>query len=109
MKHKTWFVLLVGLAAPELIRHVGGYTAFVVTEGPLDTNLLGGFVHTVAAPLLQTAFGIYLMTGGSWFLNKFIPSNHPYCPECGYDLTHNTGPKCSECGVALPKPAGSEE
>ena len=54
---------------------------------------------------LQFGLGLYLLIGGKWLLNKIIPSNRPYCPECGYDLSKNTSDHCPECGVALPSQA----
>ncbi len=117
MKHKTWFrlvlqavgVLLVGFGAPDLIADIGGYIVWQYQiAGTVRGGAMGpvpdwlGFLVQFLPPALQTAFGIYLMTGASWLLNKIIPSNRPYCPECGYELAHHSSPKCPECGVALP-------
>lgn len=52
----------------------------------------------------RIAIGLYLVLGGNWIVNKIIPSNRPYCPECGYDLFHTPSlANCPECGVSLPQ------
>ena len=115
MKYKTWFrlvlkavgILLLGLALPELLQEVGGYmvyraTAFAPT-GPLQDVLIL-VAWTVSPPVLQAAIGLYLLLGGKWVADFCVPSNRPYCPECGYDLsnTKDAG-TCSECGTVQPK------
>jgi hypothetical protein len=55
--------------------------------------------------LVQLLLGLYLFFGAKWIVNKAIPSNRPYCPECGYDLSKSRGDVCPECGVALPRTA----
>ncbi len=51
--------------------------------------------------LLKTFLAIYLFFGGTWVVNKIIPSNRPYCPECGYELTGLVRNRCPECGTPL--------
>lgn len=112
MKHKTWFrlvlqaigVLLVGLSLPDVFTTVLR-VIYIATDDQFSANIgtpqwwtWGSFV----APMLQFAFGLYLMCGGGWILNKIIPSNRAYCPECGYDLTRSKSERCPECGVTLP-------
>jgi hypothetical protein len=114
MKHKTWFrlvlkaigVLLVGLSLPDVFTTVLR-VVYVTTDDQFSANLAtpqwwtwGSF----AAPLLQFAFGLYLFFGGGWVVIKAIPSNRPYCPDCGYPLNNLSGPeRCPECGAALPR------
>jgi hypothetical protein len=50
------------------------------------------------------AIGLYLFFGGRWVVDRAIPSNRPYCPECGYELTHTAGDACPECGTAVTSP-----
>jgi hypothetical protein len=54
---------------------------------------------------------MYLLIGGKWIADFAIPSNRPYCPNCGYDLSHYSGERCPECGVTWPArdapPSGS--
>jgi hypothetical protein len=59
------------------------------------------FVQAVV-PSAQLALGLYLFFGGEWIVNRAIPSNRPYCPECGYDLSRSRREHCPECGVTLP-------
>ena len=53
--------------------------------------LNSGFFNLIA--------GLYLFFGGKWIVNKAIPSNRPYCHECGYELTHARSNVCPECGT----------
>jgi hypothetical protein len=119
VKHKTWFrlvvkaigITLLGFAAPELVDRIATYIAYRVQQQSWGTPLpypewLGSLLH-VLGPLLQTAAGAYLLFGGDWLVNKAIPSNRPYCPECGYDLSKNSNDRCPECGVALANESGA--
>jgi len=57
--------------------------------------------------ILQVAFGCYLFFDGKWVVDKAIPSNRPYCHECGYDLTGAVGDVCNECGTPFRGPTSS--
>jgi hypothetical protein len=50
----------------------------------------------------QITVGLYLFFGGRRVVDAIIPSNRPYCPECGYDLTSNPTDQCPECGTRIP-------
>lgn len=52
-------------------------------------------------PLGSLTVGGYLFFGGKWVVDKLIPSNRPYCHECGYDLSGSVGNVCAECGTAF--------
>ena len=52
--------------------------------------------------LIPTVLSLFLFFKPNIIVNLAIPSNKPYCPECGYNLSKNTGSVCSECGIALP-------
>ena len=132
MKHKTWFrlvlqaigVLLVGFCIPTLLQTTIGFLDLLIADGGWTFISPYGVYSNVRNPgdpspywtqfwyafpyVAQFAFGLYLMCGGKWLLNKIIPSNRPYCPECGYDLTKNKTAKCPECGVALTSSANAQ-
>lgn len=109
MKYKTVFRLalrVVGVyflveGVAGAIRAAGFAVVFLGGAG------LGGVSWScytmIGAAVAKIAIGAYLFLGGRWIVNLAIPSNRPYCPECGYELTglpesHN----CPECGVPFP-------
>lgn len=117
MKHKTWFrlvlkaigILLLAWGLPELIAYITGYVSWRL----LDIRSGGGYMGVepewlavllhILSPVVQVLIGLYLLLDGKWLLDKIIPSNRPYCPECGYDLSESgNSAACSECGTALP-------
>ena len=110
MKHKTWFrlmmkavgVALVGFALPG----VASWIAKIIRlwDGNPGAGLLSLFASNpwYIGTLLQFALGLYLFFGGKWIVNLAIPSNRPYCPNCGYDVGKAKGGTCPECGVPLP-------
>ncbi|MCH7721708.1 MAG: hypothetical protein IH988_12095 [Planctomycetes bacterium] len=118
MKHKTWFrlvikaigVLLIGLSLPELATFFGLFNAMSTAKPFGGTGFAGrsGWMWMVylapySGSIVQLAIGVYLLFGGKWIVNLCIPSNRPYCPECGYDLSKTTSANCPECGVKLPR------
>lgn len=116
MKHKTWFrlvikaigVYMIVTAIPIIFSQVSHYVMYYAT---VDSSFgTPGYVAYEQWPWilqnfiqwgLQLALGLYLLLGGNWIVNKVIPSNRPYCPECGYDLSRARGANCPECGVAV--------
>lgn len=54
---------------------------------------------------LQMLLGLYLFFRGEWIVNLAIPSNRPYCPECGYEVSKVKSHICPECGTAFRAPA----
>lgn len=112
MRYKTLFRVLlkvigVWLFASGLTNLIGSIVQIVTFQlssgfgaGPMPFPywLVGG----LATPLVSFVIGLYLFFGGEKIVNLAIPSNRPYCPECGYDLTHSDGHRCPECGTSLP-------
>lgn len=115
MKHKTWFrlvlkaigVLLVGLSFPAFSQFLGYifYMSDSTSGFPSDSAYWVVQLLYSGGVLLQLGFGLYLFFGGAWIVNKAIPSNRAYCPECGYDLRNSPVGRCAECGVAVPAPS----
>jgi len=109
MKHKTVFrlairaigVLLIAEGVPSILGALGqalwlltpSSNAFSTT--PFFVNL-PWFISSLARSLV----GLYLFFGGEWIVNRAIPSNRPYCHECGYDLSGLAADGvCPECGT----------
>lgn len=114
MKHKTWFrlvlkaigIYLLAQSIPNLVSM--GYS--LVTElshiasvgsGPMTGNWAQYMVRAMLPVALQFGIGCYLLFRGQWIVNLCIPSNRPYCPDCGYDISKSHGAVCPECGARL--------
>ncbi len=109
MKYKTLFRVLlkvvgVWLGITGLVHFVQGlcYTLnWYLDSGNFGTSIKFTSIY-LAGGLLEVIAGLYLFFGGKWIVNRAIPGNRPYCPECGYDLTGNKSGHCTECGTAIP-------
>lgn len=110
MKHKTWFrlvlkaigVLLFGSSLVGVAHAIIALIDVVILQANRRSSfvLFYSMLQMIAA-LAPALLGLYLFFGGEWIVNKAIPSNRPYCPECGYDLSRSSGPRCPECGTAV--------
>ncbi|TVQ57106.1 MAG: hypothetical protein EA377_01250 [Phycisphaerales bacterium] len=107
MKHKTWFrlvlkaigILLIAWAIPEMFGAIGWVFYMWPSASYLSPAEVFRISVTLAGPTIKIAFGCYLLFGGAALVNWIIPSNHPYCPDCGYNLTHQRSTdRCVECG-----------
>jgi len=120
MKHKTWFrlllkiigIFLLATAIPNLLNAVTAVVGMTMTTGrqywsvgtgfDLWTTLYFAYTQGLIGSILQCVIGIYLLLGGKFLIDLCIPSNRPYCPDCGYELSGLAGDQCPECGASLP-------
>lgn len=111
MKHKTWFrlviraigILLIGLSLPALCQGIGFIVYLFMESSGMPQSYTWIQTAYYGGGIAQASLGIYLIFGGTWIVDTCIPSNRPYCPDCGYDLSHSvTSTMCPECGVSLP-------
>jgi len=114
MRHKTAVrlalkVLGVFFIAQGLI-HLG-YIAASAVLAALDPHFDSFSRATFGPPAvayggLHLLIGLYLFLGGRLIVDRIIPSNRPYCAECGYDLTGlPSDGLCPECGQPFRPPA----
>ena len=105
MKHKTLFRLMlkaIGVwvmitGTSQLLMYVS-YMLRPSSWG-MPSQVAWQFALQSVGPLFQIGAGLYLFFNGRWVADKAIPSNRPYCHECGYDLTGAVSNLCNECGT----------
>ena len=111
MKYKTAVrlaVRLIGLfliaqSLPSLVTGCGSIVLGVLAGGLMGSSigLFSWAIQNATTHVLAALVGLYLFFGGAWIVNRLIPSNRPYCPECGYETTGlPTEGICPECGTA---------
>jgi hypothetical protein len=111
MKYKTLFrlalkVIGVYMVATGIPSFLGVIMGVLAVLGGYDN---GNFTYPLffwipSSGIFPILIGLYLFFKGEWIVNKAIPSNRPYCHECGYELTHATSNTCPECGTEFKKP-----
>jgi hypothetical protein len=110
MKYKTAFrlalraigVLVLTQTLPGLLIFAAGLALSSLLGASLWTGLGGYELRFVLQYSLGACLGLYLLLGGGrWLVDRAIPSNRPYCQECGYELTGlPLAGACPECGTA---------
>lgn len=110
MKHKTLCRLAVrliglvflinGLLEVPAIIAVLAHARPAAVGVPLDWAMFVGLIEPIGSILI----GVYLFLGGTAVVNYLIPSNRPYCHECGYELTLPASKHCPECGTEHNRP-----
>ncbi|MHC4066571.1 MAG: hypothetical protein ACYSUI_19015 [Planctomycetota bacterium] len=103
MKYKTLFRLLLKLLGVYFfvdgVVNGGLYFWWGVAVPAGALALDWSYVVPGVWQLIPVVFGIYLFFGGKRIVDWAIPSNRPYCPECGYDLSGAANNRCTECGT----------
>jgi len=107
MKYKTAFRLVIKAIGVWVIAgqmsslvYMAGMFVEVWRDSSTSYVLLGSALQMAIGCAVGLATGLYLFFGGKWIVNLAIPSNRPYCHECGYELTGNVSGVCPECGTA---------
>lgn len=111
MRYKTAFrlaikligVFLVASHAPWLLSACAGAACNCAVQGEFSPVGLFEDSWELRMTLIysaSTVLGLYLFFGGRWIVDRAIPSNRPYCHECGYELTGLAAEgECPECGT----------
>jgi len=105
MHYKTLFRILTKLLGVYFVVE-GGAQLMTIVATALAMELMGSpradrswqFLNLIYQVLL-TAAGAYLFFFGQKVVALAVPSNRPYCAECGYELSNSPSDVCPECGT----------
>jgi hypothetical protein len=78
---------------------------FPLSTPGIATDVKRWYVTARITGACPMSLGFYLFFGRKWIVNLAIPSNRPYCAECGYDLSQTRSLRCPECGTPVPRGA----
>ncbi|HUU98988.1 MAG TPA: hypothetical protein VM487_24920 [Phycisphaerae bacterium] len=115
MKYKTAFRLALKAIGVWLVAQTieslpwSGSLYVDVWRDPTKAYTWQSAIPGTLSDVLGIGIGLYLFFGAKWLVNLAIPSNRPYCHECGYELTGNVSGVCPECGTAGQVPPGASE
>ena len=112
MKYKTWCrvtlrllgAFIVAAHLPTLVVRVL-VTAKTAAFGSAYSRMAGSSwieqdISMLVEEVLEVCVGLYLFSRGNWIIDRIIPSNRPYCHECGYEQTGLPAEGiCPECGT----------
>ena len=105
MQYKTLFRLLLKFLGVWLMANgvvsLAGTTSNWVASWVMRPSYSYPYWAGLINGMVGIALGLYLFFGGKRIVDLAIPSNRPYCHECGYDLTGAVGNVCNECGTAF--------
>jgi len=105
MRYKTLFRVLLKVLGVYLVVTGSGSIFYFITGIVFDIYGSSGITRSLwpfgLPGLFSLAIGLYLFFGGKWIADLAIPSNRPYCAECGYDIGHSPGDTCPECGTLI--------
>ena len=111
MRYKTLFRVLLKVLGVYLVVTGLGSTFYFITGIVFEMFGSGGLTSSLwplsFSGLFSLAIGLYLFFCGKWIANLAIPSNQPYCPECGYDIGRSPGDTCQECGTLISHEKGA--
>lgn len=118
MKYKTAFrlalraigVFLIAESMPQLVAFLGSViqSVFASASSAIPPGFGWYLVGSAGGEVARLSIGFYLFFRGEWIVNRAIPSNRPYCHECGYELRGLPAEgACPECGTAFRLGAGS--
>ena len=105
MRYKTLFRILMKLLGVYFVVD-GGAQLVMIVPTALAMELMGSprtssswQYFSLIYPVLLTAAGAYLFFFGQKVVALAVPSNRPYCAECGYELSNSPSDVCPECGT----------
>ncbi len=111
MRYKTLFRLWLRVLGVYFV--VAGSSGLMMNVVNIYRQLDGGVswdaqLQSGLPRLFMILAGLYLFFGGRWITDRAVPSNRPYCPECGYEISHMGGEDCPECGTRIAQ-AGNDD
>lgn len=110
MKYKTLFRVLMKVVGVWLVvQGLAGVSSMMTQLMAQDSNFpFAYYTSQYSYSFVELGLGLYVFFGGQWIADLAIPSNRPYCHECGYDLSKVTRGICPECGTTFRREPDAE-